>query len=155
MLLVSWIYIFHNLIITVISLEMLKQLFYLKVTLKQSLAYIVWIQIMFVISDVFIQANFPLEYKYPFIFLGFTLGYYFFIKLPFISSIVVMFVNLIVNGISTNFNILVLTLTQFESYGEALDSHFIQYTSLVMVMAIIYMLIKTFDVHILDIKRYN
>lgn len=155
MLLESWIYIGHNLIITILSLEILRQLFYIRIGIRRQIYYVLWIQVVFIISDVFIQTNFPLEYKYPFIFLGFTLGYFFFLKLPFVSSIVVMIVNLIINGICTNTNIFILTLTQYESYGLALEHGFIQYSTLVMVMIMAYMIIKAFNIRILDITRYN
>jgi hypothetical protein len=66
-----------------------------------------------------------------------------------------MIINLAVNGIATNFNIFALLLNQFDSYGLALESDFIQYTSLVMVTLMIFMILKTFNIRILDISRYD
>lgn len=155
MLLVSWIYMIHNLIITFLTLEILRQLFFIKVSRRQKVAYIVWMQIMFIINDFVIQTNFELQYKYIFLFLAFVSGFLFILRLPLVASVLVMIMNLIINGLSTNLNIFILLLTQFDSYGLALESDFIQYTSLVMVTVMFYLVLKTFNVRILDISRYN
>lgn len=155
MLLVSWIYMIHNLIITFLTLEILRQLFFIKVSRRQKVAYVVWMQIMFIINDFVIQTNFDLQYKYIFLFFAFVSGFLFILRLPLVASVLVMIMNLIINGLSTNLNIFILLLTQFESYGLALESDFTQYTSLVMVTVMFYLVLKTFNIRILDISRYN
>jgi hypothetical protein len=72
-----------------------------------------------------------------------------------VASTLFMIINLTINGIATNLNIFTLLLTQYGSYGLALESDFYQYTSLVMVMMMIYIVLKTFNIRILDISRYN
>ncbi|MBI9013629.1 MAG: hypothetical protein JEZ08_15455 [Clostridiales bacterium] len=155
MLAVSWIYTIHNLIITYLTLGILRQLFYIKRNKIQTISYVLWMQAVFIFNDFFIQAHLPLEFKYLSLFVGFTFGFIVFLKLPIVSTTLFMIVNLAINGIATNFNIVALLLTQFDSYGLALESDFIQYTSLVMVTLMVFMILKTFDVRILDISRYN
>lgn len=155
MLAVSWIYMVHNLSVTYISLGILKQLFYIRTSHKMTLSYMVWMQVVFIFNDFAIEANFPLEYKYITIFVGFTLAFIFILKLSIIGSSLVMVINLTINGVATNMNIFTLLLNQFESYGLALESDFIQYTSLVMVTSMIFMVLKTFNIRVLDVTKYN
>jgi len=145
----------HNVCITYISLEIIKQLFYVKTTAKQTLLYLTWIQIVFIFNDYVIQTNFDLQYKYLTIFVGFVIAFVYIIKLSKVASVLVMVISLTINGMATNLNILALTLNQFSSYGEALEHDFIQYTSLVMVTGMIYMVMKTFNVRVLDVSKYN
>jgi len=155
MLAVSWIYTIHNLIITYLTLAILRQLFYIKRNKKQTIPYVIWMQMVFIFNDFFIQVHLPLEFKYLNLFIGFTFGFIVFLRLPIVSTTLFMIVNLAINGIATNFNIFTLLLTQFDSYGLALESDFIQYTSLVMVTLMVFMILKTFNIRILDISRYN
>ena len=155
MLAISWIYTIHNLIITYLTLGILNQLFYIRITKLQTILYVLWMQGVFVFNDFVIQAQFPLEYKYPVIFIGFTLGFLVFLRLTLVSSMLLMIINLSVNGMATNLNIFTLLLTQFKSYGIALENDFYQYTSLVMVILMMFMILKTFNIRILDISRYN
>lgn len=155
MLAISWVYAIHNLIITYLTLGILRQLFYIRRKFKQTLTYVLWMQLVFLFNDFYIQVHLPLEFKYLVIFIGFIVGFIVFLKLPIVSTTLFIIINLAVNGIATNFNIFALLLNQFDSYGQALESDFIQYTSLVMVTLIIYMILKTFDFRILDISRYD
>lgn len=155
MLAVSWIYTIHNLIITYLTLGILRQLFYIRKQFSQTISYVIWMQLVFIFNDFVIQAHFPLEFKYLNLFVGFVIGFLLFLKLPLVSTTLFMIINLAVNGIATNFNIFALLLNQFSSYGLALESDFIQYTSLVMVTLMIFMILKTFNLRILDISRYN
>lgn len=155
MLVNSWIYIIHNLSLGYISLGIMKQLFYIRTTLKTTAIYIIWIQLVFIFSDFFIESNFKFEYKYLAIFFGFTIAFIFILKLSMVGGLIVMAINLAINGVATNFNIFLLLLNQFETYGDALQSDFIQYTSLVMVTSMVYMVIKTFNIRALDISKYS
>lgn len=155
MLATSWIYFAHNLIITYITLGILNQLFYIRVDKTRNVLYVIWMQLFFIVNDFVIQVYLPLEYKYPFIFIGFIVGFLVFLRLPIVASMLFMIINLAVNGIATNLNIFTLLINQFTSYGLALENDFYQYTSLVMVMMMMYMILKTFNVRILDISRYN
>ncbi len=155
MLAVSWIYMIHNLSVTYISLGILKQLFYIRTTRKSTMVYVAFIQLVFIFNDFVIEANFPLEYKYLTIFAGFLLAFIFILKLSIIASSLVMVINLTVNGLATNINILALLLRQFDSYGLALESDFIQYTSLVMVTCMFYMVLRTFNTRVLDVTKYH
>jgi len=145
----------HNLIITYLTLGILNQLFYIKISKKQTALYVLWMQAIFIFNDFVIEANFPLEWKYPTIFVGFTVGFLVFLRLPLVSSMLLMIMNLSINGVATNLNIVTLSLTQFESYGHALEADFYQYTSLVMVILMMFMVLRTFNVRVLDISRYN
>lgn len=155
MLAVSWFYTIHNLIITYLTLGILRQLFYIKRNNMQTISYIIWMQVVFVFNDFFIQAYLPLEFKYINILVGFTIGFLVFLRLSMVSTTLLVIVNLAINGIATNLNICTLLFTQFDNYGLALESDFVQYTSLVMVTLMVFMILKTFNVRILDISRYN
>lgn len=155
MLAVGWIYMIHNLVMTYISLGILKQLFYIRTGFTTSLVYVLWIQVVFIFNDFVIEAVFPLEYKYITILIGFAIAFYFILELSLVASSLVMVINLSINGIATNLNIFTLLLNQFKSYGLALESDFIQYSSLVMVTGMVFMILKTFDTRILDISKYN
>lgn len=155
MLAVSPIYMIHNLIITYLTLGILNQLFYIRISRRQVISYVLWMQAIFIFNDFVIQAHFPLEWKYPMLFVGFTVGFLVFLRLPLVSSMLLMIINLAINGIATNLNIATLLLTQFKSYGLALESDFYQYTSLVMVILMMFMVLKTFNIRVLDISRYN
>lgn len=155
MLRISWIFIIHDLIVTLIPIGMLTQLFYIKTTAKQVLTFVVWMQVLFLFNDFFVEVYFSLEWKYLIIFMGFFLGFWLVMRLSFLSTLLVMIMNLVVNGIATNLNIFALLLNQFRSYGLALESDFIQYTSLVMVQCMLYMIIKTFNLRFVDISRYD
>ncbi|MCH4887138.1 hypothetical protein EZV73_06130 [Acidaminobacter sp. JC074] len=155
MLAVHWVFGIHNLIITYLTVSILKQLFYIKVEQKMVMAYVLWMQLVFVFNDFVIQVHLPLEYKYPFLFLGFLVGFLIFLKLPLTSSVLIIIVNMAINSLATNVNIFTLLIHQFKSYGLALENDFYQYTTLVMVMMMIYIVLRTFDVRILDISRYN
>lgn len=155
MLSVSWIYGIHNLIVTYLTINILNQLFYIKVNKTRNIMYVLWIQLVFLFNDFVVQVHLPLEYKYLNIFVGFTIGFLVFLRLPPVASTLFMIINLTINGIATNLNMFTLMLTQYGSYGQALESDFYQYTSLVMVMMMIYIVLKTFNIRILDISRYN
>lgn len=155
MLGVSWFYFIHNLVITYLTIAILNQLFYIRVDKKQMTLYMIWMQLIFIFNDFVIQLHFPLEYKYLCIFSGFTIGFMVFLKLPLVSSMLFMVVNLAVNGLATNINILTLLINQFQNYAEALKNDFYQYTALVMVMLMIFIVIKSFNMRMLDISRYN
>lgn len=155
MLAVSWIYMVHNIMVVTMTVGMIKQLFYIKMVLSKVIMFVIWMQLVFIFNDFVIQANFPLEFKYPTILVGFSIGFYFILNFPLIATVMVMIVNLAVNALATNLNIFTLLLTQFSSYGVALANDFTQYTSLVMMTVMIYLIIKTFDVRILDISRYS
>ena len=155
MLAVSWLFIIHNVCITCIFVGIMKQLFYIKLSMKKSIIFVVWIQVVFIFNDFVIEALYPLEYKYLAIFIGFVLAFAFIIKMSKVSSVLVMTICLTINGIVTNINILALLLNQFESYGLAIEDDFIQYTSLVMITCMFYMVSKTFNIRILDISKYN
>lgn len=155
MLTVSWIFFIHNMIVTIIPIGILSQLFFIKIKWRTFVMFVLWIQLVFIFNDYVIQPRYSLQWKYPVIFAGFFLGFYVFVRLKFLSTLMVMIVNLIVNGIATNMNMMLLLMTQYDSYGQALDGDFIQYTSLVMVMIMVYILIKTFDIRFVDISRYD
>lgn len=155
MLAISWMYMIHNLIMTYIAVGILKQLFFIKTDYIRNLKFVAWIQLVFIFNDFVVQEIFPLEYKYICIFIGFSLGIRFILKLPTIATVLVMILNLTINGIATNINIMTLVMVQFNSYGIALEHDFVQYTSLVMVTLMQFLIIKTFNIRILDISRYN
>jgi len=155
MLGVHWIFSVHNLIITYLSISILKQLFFIQVGNNKIISYLIWMQMVFVFNDFVIQVHLPLEYKYPFIFLGFLVGFLVFLKLPLTSSILIIIVNMAINSLATNVNIFALVVHQFSNYGTALEHDFYQYSTLVMVMLMIYIVLRTFNIRILDISRYN
>jgi hypothetical protein len=155
MLAVSWIYMIHNLLMTYLSLEIIRQLFYIRIGTKVKFIFVLWIQVVFIFNDFVIEANYPLEYKYLTIFIGFLMAYFVVLKMSIVASGIILVINLAVNGIATNLNIFVLLLNQFDSYGLALESDFIQYSSLVMVVGMVFMTLKTFNVRILDISKYQ
>lgn len=155
MLRVSWIFMIHNLIVTALSIGIISQLFYIKVPAKRIVLFVIWIQVVFIFNDFTIEPYFALEWKYLVIFIGFYLGFFSFMHLSFLSSTLLMIANLIINGLATNLNIFALLLTQYDSYGVALASDFVQYTSLVMVFCMMYMIIKAFNLRLLDISRYD
>lgn len=155
MLRISWIYTIHNLVITYLTLGIIKQLFLIKSKIKQIVFYVLWMQMVFIFNDFVIEVNFPLQYKYIMLFFGFSFGFKYILKLSFVASTLVMIVNLTVNGIATNLNIFALLLNQFDSYGIALEHDFIQYSSLVMMTTMLYLMLKTFNVRILEISKYD
>lgn len=155
MLRVSWIYMIHNLIVTALSIGIISQLFYIRVPYKKITLFVLWIQVVFIFNDFVVEPRFALSWKYPVIFIGFYVGFLFLMRISFVSSTLLIISNLIINGTATNINIFVLLLTQYDNYGHALAQNFVQYTSLVMVMSMLYMLIKAFNVRLLDISRYD
>ncbi|MBN2795462.1 MAG: hypothetical protein JXR88_08665 [Clostridia bacterium] len=155
MLRISWIFIIHDLIVTALSIGIISQLFYIKVPTKRISLFVIWIQVVFIFNDFVIEPQFALEWKYLVIFVGFYVGFFFFMHLSFLSSTLLIISNLIINGLATNINIFALLLTQYDTYGHALEYDFIQYSSLVMVFSMMYMLIKAFNIRLLDISRYD
>lgn len=155
MLAISWIYIIHDIILAYISLKISQQLFSLKFTLLNAIYFVFFMQVVFIFNDFIIEPNFELQFKYIIILIGFYTAYLMFVKMHFVSALLIMLCNLAVNGVSTNLNIQVLLLARFNSYGAALENDFLQYSSLILVMIFFYLILRLFKFQIVDISRYN
>ncbi len=149
------IYFIHGLVLIVLSLEITKQLFTLKTTKASYGSFIIWMLAIFLINDFYIEQNYNLEYKYIVMIIAYFIGYYKILKLNFISSVLVQITSVSINGIITNINIWILLLLRFKCYQEALEHNFIQYTSLLITIALFFYIIKLFDIKLIEVSKYK
>lgn len=145
---------FYDILVISIALLAGKQLFHLKFSQKQFIAFIIAMMFCYQLNFYFIE-DIGKEYKYIVLYTGMILSYIFILRLSLTAALIVIMTTTAFNGIWTNFNMLWMLKFLFDDYQAALDSKHIQYTCYTVTVCTFNSLIVLFKIHIFDIQKYN
>lgn len=149
------IHYLYDILVLGMNLMLARQVFNLKVTKKQMVAYIFWVMIFYQINFYLIEPNFSKEFKYITLYVGLLTAYYLIIRLSFIGSLIIIMCTTAFNGIMTNTNLIFMLTLLFPNYGAALEAQHLQYTCYVITVVVMCSLTLIFKLNFFDIQKYS
>ena len=137
------------------SLLIVRQIFALSMGKKQFVLFMAWMMTVYQINFYMVIPYFPREYKYLTFMIGFFLAYKIIGKLNYVSSMIIVMVMILLNGMWTNINLYFMLQFIFPNYGLALEAQHFQYTSYIVSVLIGTTIVLLSKVKIVDIERYS
>lgn len=146
---------FYDCLVMLMTLLVGRQIFNIRLTTRQVVFFVLFMMTIYQLNFMFFIPKFGKSIQYVTLYMGLLISYKYIIKMNTIASLIVITTSTAINGIWTNINLHFMLTFLFANYGMALESKHVQYTSYVIVLVILDLILLGFKVRILDLEKYS